>query len=58
MTLLQEPAERVGLSPLLQRLHGCVGQLEQFPVKVHTLPGIKQVLVTVAIATVIQYLIL
>ncbi|XP_065888621.1 E3 ubiquitin-protein ligase TRIP12-like isoform X2 [Dysidea avara] len=36
-----EPAERVGLSTLLQRLHGCVSQLEQFPVKVHTLPGVK-----------------
>ena len=38
-SLSQTPSSQSGLVALLQKLHGCVNQLEQFPVKVHDLPG-------------------
>ena len=28
-----------GMAALLSKIHGCINQLEQFPVRVHDLPG-------------------
>ena len=36
---LQSPPSQLGLIPLLQKLHGCVSQLEQFAVRVNDMPG-------------------
>ena len=38
-THTQHPPSQLGLVPLLQKLHGCVSQLEQFSVRVNDMPG-------------------
>lgn len=41
-----------GMSVLLSKLHGCVNQLEQFPVRVHDLPGRRSVTIHLSLSDV------
>lgn len=36
-----------GVAVLLSKLHGCINQLEQFPVRVHELPGRRCMIYTI-----------
>lgn len=41
--LERSSASSGGMAILLSKLHGCINQLEQFPVRVHDLPGRRYV---------------
>lgn len=43
--LERDSASSGGMAILLSKLHGCINQLEQFPVRVHDLPGRRYVCV-------------